>query len=376
MKQRHQVMAAAAAVALGIALASPPLRDDDVECLAAAPAAADGNMGPPLPKDDLAPFSPASKGFVATKDSLRCNRDPRQGGKLTRGDLVPCTFGLYRLSVPAPGGAAVFTLSTHLSGAIYKLTYRGKEFVNPVPIVGASMQTALTFDSNPMLNPTEAGCGDCDSFTAKSTSKLLDFRASSKATYTSVKPAQFTPQERPFRPETQLADCLIERRIEAVAHGTADMTIGVTVPPQKHWHCILEVLCNWNPVETSEVMEVFQNGRWSAMSQENAKKYEPSLYYLDFKGNRTDGILTATADRAVCLGIRVLGTPTGQKWASARYGTPASRDAWRKWSVTHVINARKDQSYRIPGGRYTWKIRFYFGDVDGVKRRIEADSAT
>lgn len=320
-----------------------------------------GYTGPALPKDDL-PALDVARAFVRTKEPLRC-----KGG--------PCVFGLYRVRGSAPGGDATFTLSTHLAGAVYKLTYRNKEFVNPVAIVGASMQTALVYDGYGEYNPTEAGCGDCDSFTERSSSKLLEFRAGPSAAYTAVQAAYFNQPGKKIKwdkvtgNKTLISDTVISKRIEFVAHGVADYTIGIRVPDDKYWYLMPEVLCVWNPRETSHSLRVLRDGTW-----ESAPDGSKRVYYVGDVGRykRTGGLAIGTKSGDVALGVHLLDYPRGPMWESPRYGTPLDTPTWRKWSITHRLNPKMDKSYRIPGAVYTWKIRMYFGDMDTVTKLVAA----
>lgn len=313
--------------------------------------------GPVLRRDDVPLAGPED--FVPTQEPLQCKKGP-------------CTFGLLRLRGTALDGVTpvAFTLSTHLAGAVYKLTYGTTEFVKPVAIVGASMQTALIYDS-PALNPTEAGCGDCDSFTARSSSQLLEVRRADRAVYTSTRAAYFNPPGKTLRfgaptaNDVVLSDTVINKRIEFVRPGVVEYTVGVVVPPQKYYFSLLEVLCVWCPRAACQTMDVLIDGAWTAMPD------AADLYWIDLPNQpKCRGLAMSDAAGGRALGVRLLEWPRGAKWESPRYGTPDSDAAWRKWSITHRINATKDETYRIPGGAYTWKIQLVFGPLARVKAEL------
>lgn len=302
---------------------------------------------------DLPVLDPA-KALVSSATDLKC----RKAG----GD---CRFGLYRIRGQAAKGAVVVTLSSHLSGAVFKVTYAGVEFVNPVAIVGASMQTALVYDGKHEYNPTEAGCGDCDSFTGKSSSRLLAMRGTGRAVYTSTRAAYFNPPGKATPSsgivtanKTVLSDTVISKRLEFVGPGTCEYTVEVRNPPNKHWFSLLEVLCCWCPRAACKKMEVLTGGRWTEAPDKPAV-----LYFVD----KTAGLAMATADGAVAMGVKLLAWPQGDRWETPRYGTPHSSAIWRKWSITQRWNPKKDQSVRLAGTPFVWRIRLYFGSFAEVK---------
>lgn len=307
---------------------------------------------------DLPALDPQTA-LVKSSVGLKCQK--ATGG----GD---CRFGLYRIRGQAAKGAVVVTLSSHLAGAVFKVTYAGVEFVNPVAIVGASMQTALVYDGKHEYNPTEAGCGTCDSFTGTSSSKLLKMRGTERAVYTSTraayfnKPGQATPKSGIVTAnKTVLSDTVISKRIEFVAPGMCEYTVEVRNPANRHYFSLLEVLCCWTPRAACKKMEVLTAGRWSEAPDKPAV-----LYSVD----KTAGLAMATADGSVAMGVKLLAWPQGDRIELPRYGTPQSSAIWRKWSITQRINPKKDKSYRIPETPYVWKIRLYFGSFSEVKAMV------
>lgn len=304
---------------------------------------------PPLSYGDLPALSP-STAFRKTDTGLGC----RTGG---------CSFGLY--TIGGGGGGATITLSDHLAGGVWKATYKGVEFVNPVAIVGASMQTALVYDEKRAYNPTEAGCGRCDSFTGRSSSKLLRMHGSNRAAYTSVQAAYFDPPGSEFKGyaaknTTQLSDTAIAKRLEFAGPTECEYSVEVRNPPGRHYFSLLEVLCSWCPRAACAQMYVLQDGWKSAPDSQQ-------LYFA----NATHGLVMATSSGEAAMGVKLLDWPRGGRWETPRYGTPESSDVWRKWSITQRINPSKDPSFRIPGTPYVWRLRLFFGTLRDVQARIE-----
>lgn len=329
-----------------------------------------GSPGSPNnPSNPGSPSSPGSSGSIQYADlpSLDIKKamvPTNVGLKCKAGD---CRFGLYKIRGQASKGPVTITLSSHLSGGVFKVTYAGVEFVTPVAIVGGSMQTALVYDGKHEYNPTEAGCGNLDSFTGKSSSKLLALRGNDKAVYTSVQAAYFNQPGKVnagivTANKTVLSDTIMSKRIEFVGNGVCEYTVEVRNPPNRHYFSLLEVLCCWCPRAACQKMEVLTGGKWTTAPDQQA------LYFVD----KTAGLAMSTADGGVAMGVKLLAYPQGGRWELPRYGTPQSTNVWRKWSITQRINPRKDQSYKIPGMPYIWRMRLYFGTFTEVKSMISA----
>lgn len=306
-------------------------------------------------KDDL-PLLDMKTAYVPSEEPLECVNKKR------------CVFGLYKIAGQASGGPVTFTLSTHLAGAVYKVTYAGYEFVNPVAIVGASMQTSVFYDEQGAYNPTEAGLGAIDSFTGRSTSRMLELRGTSKAVYTSVQAAYFNKPDAQLKwglnPKhtTLLSDTIINKRIEFVDKGTCDYTMNMVVQPDKHSNGLWEVLCVWCPRAACAQMQVRLDGTW--------KDAEDKFNLFWVLRDRASGLVMANTAGTVAMGIKLMQFPKGSYWDSPRYGTPLSNKLWRKWSITQAYNRRKDKAVKIPGGVYEWKMRMFFGTLAEVKTRI------
>lgn len=296
---------------------------------------------------DLPALNP-STAFVKTDVGLSCKSGP-------------CRFGLYSIT----RGNTTITLSDHLAGAVFKVTHAGTEFVNPVAIVGASMQAAGVFDGKGEYNPTHAGAGDLDSFTGKSTSKILEFRGNKTATYTKVQAAYFNQVGKVSKGimtanRKNLSDTIMSARIEFVDESTVDYTVGILFEPD-HWFFLGEIVCCWTPRAACAQMEVLSNsGAWQDAPD------QLQLYFAD----KFNGLVMGTASGNAAMGVRLLSYPTGARWETARYGHPESSPVWRKWSITQRINPQKDESYALPRGPWVWRIRLFFGTFSGVKARM------
>ena len=295
---------------------------------------------------DLPALNP-STAFVKTAVGLSCKSGP-------------CRFGLYSIT----RGNTTITLSDHLAGAVFKVTHAGTEFVNPVAIVGASMQSSVFLDGKHEWNPTEAGSGQLDSFTGKSSSKLLELRGTKTAVYTRTRMAYFNPPGSATKGivtanKTVLSDTIVSKRIEFIDSSTVDYSVSMLFE-SGHYFGLLEIWAVWCPRAASATMQALSGGTWTDMPE------RLQLYFF----TEYDGLVMGTASGDAAMGVRLLSYPTGARWQPARFANPESSGVWRKWSITQAINATKDQSYSLPRGPWVWRARMFFGTLAEVKARM------
>jgi hypothetical protein len=307
--------------------------------------------------------------FKATKTNLDCKPTPK------------CTFGIYTLD----GKKITVELSTHLGGAVYRLVYDGVDFVLPVAIVGASMQTAMSFDIRPQLgmtneqyNPTEAGVST-DSFSGRpSSSKILELRASDRAVYTRNNPAYFRPPgymlvdkrtgKRTLQVvnKTLLSNVILSKRIEFVDDTTLDYTMNLNIP-KGHYFSQVEALACWVPTAASERREVLVNDSWKIPKNNE-------IFWVSSGKTRTYGIINATADGSRAWGVVLVDWPrkveNGPALDMPRYTFEGESKTWRKINIVQRLGSRTNFSTLIPEGLYGWKFRFYFGTMREVREKI------
>lgn len=312
-----------------------------------------------IPTPGMKQLTPSA--YVKTAQPLRC---PRQGGGGS------CTFGIYVLSGKSFDGDDVkVTLSDHLAGAVYKITYGRTEFVHPVPIVGASLQTAMSFDaraggSAEQMNPTEAGCGELDSFTGKSSSRMLDLRAGERSVYTSTRPAYFRkPGAKLVRHgrtidvlnKTVLSDVEMSKQLTFVSPGVLDYVVTVKIPGDKYYFSQIAYVSAWVPWASSSVMQIYTDGRWTDMPAvtRTAKGF-------------------VVSDGVKAMGVSVVDAPRGGMWTPGYYGNLSKKvGEWRHWNLVQKVGHTKNYTEKIPGGVYAWRARFYFGTLGRVKQTIQ-----
>lgn len=331
-------------------------------------------LGPGLPRDDLRPLDIRAS-YRKTPQTLVC----KSGTRTPDGS---CIFGLYELR----GGDVTVVLSDHLAGAVYRLLYKGRDFVNPVAIVGASLQTAIVYDAWGSQNPTEAGT-KADSFTTVSSSKMLDLRAGEVAAgrpsvYTAVQAANFFPPGAVIkyghvtRNKTVMSNTRMAKRIDYLGDNVLRYTVGITVP-RGHWYALPEVLCSWVPRDAAARFQVLRAGAGGWVDvPDKPGVHADDLFYVQSMGSKWPahaGFLTATADGAAAMGVQLADYPRG--FEPPRYGAPESHPTWRKWSITHRLGDPKDPSFVLPPGEYTWVVHLAFGDLKTVQARLAAAAA-
>lgn len=291
---------------------------------------------------------------------LTCHRAPGGG---------ECVFGVYSLT----NGSVGVMLSTHLAGAVYRLVYAGLDFVFPMPVVGGSMQTAMTFDAREAgsfeaYNPTEAGCGECDSHTGRSSSVMLELWASNKAVYTATRlaffrrPGSTLPGRIPVRNTTQVSDVVHSKRLEFVADGVLDYIVAVQIPERYHFS-LLEVLACWVPTKAAAMTEVRTGAQWRPLVPK-------TVYWM----RENSGMVFAEQGGRRAMGVVLLDWPRGAMFDEPRFGVPAVDMAagWKKWNIVQRIGNNANYKFTIPAGTYSWKVRLFFGDVTKVRAMIEA----
>lgn len=334
------------------------------------PAPVGRTMGPEVRHDDLSPASYK----VSKQPGLVCAKaQPPQN---------PCVFGVHELKGETLDGKALrIWFSNHLAGAIYRIDYAGTNFVIPMPIVGGSFQWAFSYDIrggyNEQYNPTEAGCGECDSFTAKTSSKQLELRAGPSAVYTRTQTAFFRrpgtflvnkvtkKRDVPVLNKTLLSDIILEKRVEFVAPGVVDMTAQVEVPADKHYFSVASLAC-WVPLEAAGETWILLGSMWVTPRQTR-----DALYFVE--QNLAGGIVLATKDGSKAFGVVMTEYPRGDPL----FNSPSYRvslNAPRKhmlWTISQRLGANTNYVTKLPGGKYGYKLRFLFGPVDTVKAKIQ-----
>ena len=340
--------------------------------------------------DILTPAPIERSGPLARYDDVKTTLwTPTQTDTPCTGHL--CKFELFRLTQKTPSGKEIaFELSTHLGGAIYRVVYGGVDFVLPVSIVGASMQTAMSFDirtqlgmNNEQYNPTEGGVSS-DSFSGRpSSTKILQLakNASSTAVYTRAIPAYFRPPGYLLKDKTTgkntlsvlnttiLSKVVHSKRLEFVEPGVLDYTMNIVVK-DGYFFSQVEILADWVPPNASAKRAVLTSNGWKA-----PEDYE-IFWVKQASLPRTYGFVNSTADEQIAMGVMLMDYPKtipgGPRFDSPRYNSEGSTADWRKFNMVQRLGDRENFTIPIPGGVYGWRTRFIFGTMTEVRTKMQA----
>jgi hypothetical protein len=242
----------------------------------------------------------------------------------------------------------------------------------------------MSFDIRPQLgmtneqyNPTEGGVST-DSFTGRSSSKILELRGNDTTVYTRSIPAYFRPpgyllidkrtgkRTLPAVNKTVLSEVELSKRIEFINETTLEYTVNLNIP-EGHYFSQIEVLACWVPTASSERRSVLQNDGWKTPTNNE-------IFWVKSGKTRTYGIINATADGKHAWGVVLLDWPktveNGPALDTPRYRFEGESKTWRKINIVQRMGSNKNFSTLIPGGNYGWKFRFYFGTMGEVRAAL------
>jgi hypothetical protein len=196
----------------------------------------------------------------------------------------------------------VIRANSRFAGAIYSLTWRGKEFLDSADH-GRELQSASNFDSgtaitNETFNPTEAGSMN-DGAGQSSSSRLLRMVARGNRLETRTQMAFWldpTQQSngQPAKNRTVLSNHILSKRV-TIGHQNNPRHIRYEVtfklpPDEAHTRAVFESLTGYMPPEFSEF--------W---------RFDPKSKTLvalsDGPGEQSDPVVFSTKDGAFAMGI-------------------------------------------------------------------------
>lgn len=280
-----------------------------------------------------------------------------------------CTVGVLNFTAPAPGGTVTFQLSTHLAGAVFRITYIDTEFIQPMMITGGSLQSDVFYDGKCVddvgsecpkswkLNPTEAGTKK-DAFTGESTSKLLSYKITNTYVTTTVQAAYY------FGAMPQPSDTKISKKIRYLGRP-GDIEYTVTFDLAKtQTGCLFEVLAGWIPTASSETIYAYSpikgGDKWFYWADANAKFGDGEDHLVS-----PAGMVTTTKDGKRAWGVVPIGVP---KHGDLQFKClmRAGRDTTDEWKKFSVMTHAGDTPLR---GDYTWTFRMFFGSLADVAEK-------
>lgn len=287
-----------------------------------------------------------------------------------------CTVGLLNFSSPAPGGRVTFQLSTHLAGAVFRLTYIDTEFIQPMMIAGGSLQSDVFYDGpckapecrpEGKINPTEAGAKR-DAFTGKSTSRLLSYKITDTYVTTTVLAAYYgggSPGG-PYGSFPQPSDTKISKTIKYL--GTpGEIEYAVTYEfSKKQTGALFEVLAGWIPNASSETFYAYTprgGDKWYYWADANAKFGDGNDHII-----APAGLVTTTKDGERAWGIVPVMVPK-QGSTQLKCLMRAGKDTTDNWKKIGISTHGNDK-FPLDATTYTWKFRMFFGPLEDVAQKV------
>jgi len=262
----------------------------------------------------------------------------------------------------AGGSEIVIRTSDRTAGAIYSLTWGGKEFIDAADH-GRELQSASNFDvdgdiKDETFNPTEAG--SCrDGAGQQSTSRLLYLRASGNELVTTNQMAFWlVPGQKssgiPARNTKALSDHLLAKRVRIGLPNfphVIDYQVSFLLPPgEKHTRGVFEALTGYMPAEFSAF--------WRFNSQ--TRKLET----LDKgPGEIPSSVILATQDDRYAMGIYAPPTP---KPSYGRFDFPQARVT--KWNCVYRVT----NPAGLPPTGYDYHMFVIVGTLDDVRATLDA----
>jgi len=277
-----------------------------------------------------------------------------------RGKLI-YTANLFTMNVPCDNGTIAVDMAEHLNGGIMRISYKGVNFVTG-SLSSSGMGTSAVFDLDKGENMCqrkfcETGCKDtplpdeisdiaADKMSCMMTTKLLSESIPGE-------PMFDHPQKLMNLNSEFVSDIIVTKKLQIVGPCIFDYYVRVNVPAI-HSHGTIEVLSStfFNDILIQLIKD--KDG-WEVMKN----RYDAS---------KTAGFVIAkTPDTA--MGIALLEWPRG-----AIAFPPEIRykefENVNRWGIYQQLGSEKNNSIKVPGGEYSWRIRFFFGPIWQVQDNI------
>ena len=276
------------------------------------------------------------------------------------GNLI-YTCNIFTMNVPCEDGFAAVDMAEHLNGGVMKLSYQGVDFAVPSLSVAGGMNTSAVFNvqDNELAcqrKVCESGCKDM-----ALPDEISDIAADTRSVLITTKMmSESIPGEpmydHPFRlmnlNSDFISDIVHTKKLRIVSTGVMDYYVRVNIPAI--YSCgVVEVLSStfWNDIM---IQLIKKNGAWEILKD----RYNAA--------SSTGFVIAKTPD--VAMGVSLMEWPQG-----AICFPPEIRykefEHVNRWGIYQKLGA-SDSSIKVPGGEYSWRIRFFFGPIWQVQERI------
>lgn len=277
------------------------------------------------------------------------------------GNLI-YTCNLFTMNIPCEDGFASIDMAEHLNGGIMKVAYKGVYFAIPSLSAIGGMNTSAVFDVQDnefacQRKICESGCKDM-----ALPDEISDIAADQKTILITTKMmSESTPGEPMYEHPSRLmnlnsefvSDIVHTKKIKIVDQGVFDYYVRVNIPA--NYSCgTIEVLSStfWNDiliqlVKTSGAWKVMEGG-YSAVTS-------------------TGFVIAKTPD--VAMGVSLMEWPRGAICFPPEIRYKEFENV-NRWGIYQQLGSSKNATIKVPGGEYSWRIRFFFGPIWQVQERI------
>ena len=243
-----------------------------------------------------------------------------------------------------------------------KVAYKGVDFAVPSLSVLGGMNTSAAFDVQEnefacQRKVCESGCKD-----VALADEISDIAADPKTILITTKMmSETTPGEPIYEHPSRLmnlnsefvSDIVHTKKIKIVAPGVFDYYVRVNIPAI--YSCgTIEVLSStfWNDIL---IQLIKSNGAWEVMKDSYSAV------------SSTGFVIAKTPD--VAMGVSLMEWPRG-----AIAFPPEIRykefENVNRWGIYQQLGSLKNATIKVPGGEYSWRIRFFFGPIWKVQEHI------
>lgn len=268
---------------------------------------------------------------------------------------------LFSTNIPCEGGMASVDMAEHLNGGIMKVTYKGVDFATPSLSAIGGMNTSAVFDvrENELAcqrKVCESGCRDITL-----PDEISDISADPRAVLITTKMmSESIPGEPMYDHPLRLmnlnadfvSDIIHTKKLRIVSLGVVDYYVRVNIPAIYSYGTI-EVLSStfWNDIL---IQLIRTNGAWEVMKDTYSAV------------SSTGFVIAKTPD--IAMGVSLMDWPRGAICFPPEIRYKEFENV-NRWGVYQNLGV-SDSSIKIPGGEYSWRIRFFFGPIWLVQRRI------
>ncbi len=267
----------------------------------------------------------------------------------------------------ALGAEIAIKTSDRTAGAIFSLTWNGKEFIDAADH-GRELQSASNFDidgdiKSETFNPTEAGSAR-DGAGQKTTSRLLYLRASGNELVTTNQMAFWlVPGQKSggvlARNTKPLSDHLLAKRVRIGIPNfpnVIEYQVTFTLPAgERHTHGVFEALTGYMPIEFDSFWRFDLKTR--------------KLETLDKgPGEIPSPVVLATQDGRYAMGIYAPPVAGAPKTTYGRFEFLHAKVT--KWNCVYRVTNRAG----LPAGDYSNRMFVIVGTLDDVRTTLDAVS--